>query len=299
MQTVLMYSYKGGAGRTTATANVGAVLAKEFKRRVLCVDLDIESAGLGIVFGLHSRIHEPDRRCLQDVLREGPFLSDKQFEEWWPQLHFDVVRESSYAPIGGELLFIPARAAHHEAVIWKGTSGRADPWVDLMTKIRLHKKPDFVLIDSASGLTDPAVVGLQYVHWIVAFLRWNRQFLEGTLEAVQFILGKTQKVVRLDNIEKILLVPTAVPELRPGQEELERLLEASQRRLRTELEIEREERIELLQAIPESSWLKWYEKVLPFEPELNEDQRMALEGYRRVARWLVETSDRASEARRT
>jgi MinD-like ATPase involved in chromosome partitioning or flagellar assembly len=40
------YSYKGGAGRTMALANVGVTLAS-WGYSVLCVDWDLEAPGLG------------------------------------------------------------------------------------------------------------------------------------------------------------------------------------------------------------------------------------------------------------
>ena len=47
---ITFYSYKGGAGRSLALANVAWILASRGKR-VLCVDWDLEAPGLHRYFG--------------------------------------------------------------------------------------------------------------------------------------------------------------------------------------------------------------------------------------------------------
>lgn len=285
----LMYSYKGGAGRTTATANIAAVLAKDFGKRVVCIDLDIESAGLAVVFRVQHKLGEGGRRCLQDVLRRKAFRSQREFEEWWPTLHVDVGTQEHLAP--GMLLFIPSRAAHHESVEWGDRSRAGDPIDDLLSYIRVCNRPDFVLMDSASGLSDPACVGLGCANSVVNFLRWNRQFLQGTIEAAKFILSTSEPGGNLTHIKKLLLVPTAVPEIGADEIELQHSLEANQRRIKLELDIETDSRVELLDPIPESRWLKWEERILAFESHPRAGDKEVLAAYHQVAAKLIETAE--------
>jgi hypothetical protein len=49
MKTITFYSYKGGVGRSLALANVATLLAR-MKRRVFCLDLDLEAPGLQYKF---------------------------------------------------------------------------------------------------------------------------------------------------------------------------------------------------------------------------------------------------------
>ncbi len=54
-KVVTVTSGKGGVGKTTATANLGAALA-EFGNKVVCIDADIGLRNLDVVMGLENRI---------------------------------------------------------------------------------------------------------------------------------------------------------------------------------------------------------------------------------------------------
>src|SRR3989442_2457855 len=49
-KVIAVHSFKGGTGKTTLTANIAAVLAKN--RRVGVMDLDLSGPGLHVLFGL-------------------------------------------------------------------------------------------------------------------------------------------------------------------------------------------------------------------------------------------------------
>jgi Mrp family chromosome partitioning ATPase len=64
MKVITCFSYKGGAGRTVAAANIATALAsikeaaaikKPLKRKVALLDLDVFSAGTHRVFGISSQ----------------------------------------------------------------------------------------------------------------------------------------------------------------------------------------------------------------------------------------------------
>ena len=77
---IVLTSGKGGVGKTTTTANLGATLAKRGKR-VILIDADIGLRNLDLVLGLEKRIvfdlvEVAEGRC---QLRQA-LIKDKRFE---------------------------------------------------------------------------------------------------------------------------------------------------------------------------------------------------------------------------
>ena len=64
-EVIVVTSGKGGVGKTTTTANIGAALALEGKRVVL-IDTDVGLRNLDLVMGLENRV----LYTLVDVIEE-------------------------------------------------------------------------------------------------------------------------------------------------------------------------------------------------------------------------------------
>ncbi|NIS82151.1 MAG: septum site-determining protein MinD [Anaerolineales bacterium] len=83
VKVITITSGKGGVGKTTATANIGAALA-EMGLRVVCIDADIGLRNLDVVMGLENRIvydlvDVVEGRC---KLRQA-MIRDKRLEEFY------------------------------------------------------------------------------------------------------------------------------------------------------------------------------------------------------------------------
>jgi len=120
---ITITSGKGGVGKTTATANIGAALAK-LGKKVVCLDADIGLRNLDVVLGLENRIvydlvDVVEGRCR---LRQA-MIKDKQLPE---------------------LSLIPAAQTRDKSAV------SPSDMVKLCDELR--EEADFVIIDSPAGI---------------------------------------------------------------------------------------------------------------------------------------------------
>ncbi|TQQ81955.1 cell division ATPase MinD [Halonotius roseus] len=120
-QVFAVASAKGGVGKTTTTANVGAILA-ETGADVVVIDGDISMANLGAALGIES-----PPTTLHDVLRGDATPS-----------------EATYEGPGG-VYVVPGDTA-------LSSYASADP-AELPSVLRTHSQADYVLIDVGAGVS--------------------------------------------------------------------------------------------------------------------------------------------------
>ncbi|MFQ3477185.1 P-loop NTPase [Halonotius sp. F2-221B] len=120
-QVFAVASAKGGVGKTTTTANVGAILA-ETGADVVVIDGDISMANLGATLGIES-----PPTTLHDVLRGDATPS-----------------EATYEGPGG-VYVVPGDTA-------LSSYASADP-EELPSVLRTHSQADYVLIDVGAGVS--------------------------------------------------------------------------------------------------------------------------------------------------
>lgn len=163
METVAFYSYKGGVGRTLLVANTAQFLAMS-GCRVVAIDLDLEAPGL------HQKLGTPD---IFGRARNGELAGavDALLCSIEGKCQVESLREYSFAvdlPASGagSLVLIPAGAAPSH-VYWeklerlnillrtkKRGGGLLEAVLDLQARIEDEFSPDFLLIDSRTGITE-------------------------------------------------------------------------------------------------------------------------------------------------
>jgi septum site-determining protein MinD len=91
-QVIGILSGKGGVGKTTVVANLGAALSDEFEKNVAILDSNISSSHLGLHFGMY----EDPKTTLRDVMRKNMHVSYATYVH--PQTGIRIVP----APLNGE-----------------------------------------------------------------------------------------------------------------------------------------------------------------------------------------------------
>jgi MinD-like ATPase involved in chromosome partitioning or flagellar assembly len=233
MQTITFYSYKGGVGRSLVLANVAIYLAK-FGQKVFALDFDLESPGLHYKF-------IPKRNERKEKIKQGAvdlihrFAATDYGNNVLPESLLDYTveierREDS----GGSITLLPAGNVPSKEY-WQKLAGinwkelfyaEADEslplgipfFLELKERIRNEFSPDFLLIDSRTGITEIGGIATTILPDNVICLMVNN---EENLEGARAVLRAIRKAPRLSNQTTVEILPilTRIPEMEKSEEE--------------------------------------------------------------------------------
>lgn len=212
MFTVTFYSYKGGVGRTLALANVAYALATEgSKARVVMLDLDLEAPGLDTLTPFAGGKATARGGILEYI---AEYMNDPEPNpEALPSL-LPYVREVDAIP---KLMMIPAgkKDERYQELLacldwqsfYKDRQGYRF-FEQFKQKIRDELNPDYLLVDSRTGLADVAgITTHQLADLVVLVFNLNRQNLDGIKGCYHSIVS-APKPRRI----KVMLVASPVPQ---------------------------------------------------------------------------------------
>lgn len=217
---IVLFSIKGGVGRSTALAATAWWLAQAGKR-VLVLDLDLESPGLS------SSLLPPDRQPkygITDWLVED--LVDNA------DAVFDSLIATSDLSHDGEIYVVPAHGADPGEYVGKlgrvwmpkaQADGTREPWSSrlqrLLQALEERIRPDVVLIDSRAGIDEVAstcvtdlganlvllfaLEGSQtWSGYRILFEHWRRAGVAGLIrERLKSVAAMVPEVDRIDYLE--------------------------------------------------------------------------------------------------
>jgi chromosome partitioning protein len=150
-------NHKGGVGKTTGTANLGAALA-QMGERVLLIDADPQS-NLGEAFGVDDA-GQPGLR-LEDLLTEPSW--ERPPPVWTTRLDGDT---GTVLPLAGGIHMIPCTAELADTVAQltniAGAEGRLRELVSLYQPLY-----DWILIDTPPGLGALSSMAMLAARWII------------------------------------------------------------------------------------------------------------------------------------
>jgi tetratricopeptide (TPR) repeat protein len=211
MKTITFYSYKGGVGRSLTLANMANRLA-EFGKSVCLLDFDLEAPGLHLKF--ESEIKMPITKGLVDYVysyaKEG-ILPDSI-------LPF-TTRLQLYN--NNNVHLIPAGAIHSDEY-WKQLSSidwynlvYENPnsisfFLDLKQKIKKEIKPDFLLIDSRTGISEMSGITISLLaDEVIIVSANNRENLMGSKKIIDFLQNREKSI--MGKVPKVSFVLSRIP----------------------------------------------------------------------------------------
>src|SRR5579864_6949311 len=161
MQTITFYSYKGGTGRSLALANAARYLAR-LGFKVVALDCDLEAPGLHYKFSTNSDGSPLDVKTgVIDFL--DSFVVDGEVSCPLKNFTLDVSVPGIDKPL---VQLIPAGHVlsteywsklssinWHDLFYSKGAKG-VQVFLELKSRILHELEPDFLLVDSRTGITE-------------------------------------------------------------------------------------------------------------------------------------------------
>ncbi len=212
MKTITFYSYKGGVGRSLALVNIASRLA-EFGRKVCMLDFDLEAPGLQYKF---PEIEEATvQNGIVDYIYEfanlGILPSDIK----------NFALPLSIPPSKTSAILIPAGNTNSKQY-WKKLS--SINWFDLLyknenglvflldlkEKIKSQIKPDYLLIDSRTGISEMSGIALSLLaDEVVIVAANNKENLNGSRRIIDSIINSKNLIS--DQPPKVTFVLSRIP----------------------------------------------------------------------------------------
>lgn len=213
MKTITFYSYKGGVGRTLALSNIATRLA-ELGKKVFLIDFDFEAPGLPFKFKSFKR--QNIKAGLVDYLYQYSIKNNLP----------DSIKEYTYAIKLGkgakELTLLPAGDtsskdywSHLALINWHEMFYRNDSrglelFLDLKNKIIKEFNPDFLLIDSRTGITEISGITISiFADEVAIFFANNIEGLDGTARVINAIMSPENNLIKAQ--PKINLILSRIP----------------------------------------------------------------------------------------
>jgi tetratricopeptide (TPR) repeat protein len=198
MHTLSFYSYKGGVGRSLAVYYMAEQLAKRGKK-VVVADFDFEAPGLPYKF----KVKQEDIKIgMVDYVHH--FTTNRKLPE---SLEPYLVKVEMRGKPKGEVWMIPAGAAmersywrkmneidwHHLVYGQKGI-GVLFFW-EWKLRLETEFKPDVLLIDSRTGVTDLSIITLQLLADQAVILGVNN---EENLDGCRLVMESLERAPKFD-----------------------------------------------------------------------------------------------------
>ncbi len=303
MKTISFFSYKGGAGRSTLAYNVIPVLANEHifptaEAPIIVVDTDVDSCGMSYLLKAEKKV--TDTNCIQHLLG-APFDSQPI------NSIMDHPFISQLIPVGNAygyeedeaILLLPAKDNKNIGKDAKNNyaeNGSFSYMESLSSFLEVCDDAGIpaVIFDSSVGNTALANISNEAATIIVCVMRPTIQFVNGTR---RYLLGVENDEKMFSSDKHIVVVPNVIPQNDVVINNLH-YPDAAISKIRIDFSTDFEDSImhnyhlDMLDpdefGIPAVNRFMWVEDVLYTKRDLNENEKVALQRYKKLARIINE-----------
>ena len=233
MQVITFYSYKGGVGRTLALANIAQRLANDFGKTVAVMDFDLEAPGLHYKFQTkYSELKIEEG--LVDYIYE--YAINGKVEQFIEPFSTKILQYNHSAK---PIYIIPAGNTNSSeywrklaAIDWhnlfyKPNSQGVNFILNLKKQIETELKPDFLLIDSRTGITEISGITISLLadDCVVVSVN-NNENIAGSKQVIDSIKSPENAFFKTPNVHFVLSrIPYSTdPDIRGREIELKEFL---------------------------------------------------------------------------
>lgn len=309
MKTITFYSYKGGVGRSLALVNIASRLV-EFGKKVCVLDFDLEAPGLHLKFQVPETSEES--KGIVDYLYDFSTLGivGESLVGYSVNVQLSKKNES--------LVLIPAGNPNSSEywrklssinwfdMIYENPNGLAF-FLNLKETIKNDFNPDFLLIDSRTGISEMSGISLSLLaDEIVIISANNRENLEGARRIIKSLNSEENKL--FDESPNLHFVLSRIPFTNKPEDKIKevQLLSKIKREylgpyisdiniIHSDRELEEVEKIKIASFIDESvsqismDYLKLFEKIT--SPYLSESELAKFNNLRLAEKYLAQANN--------
>lgn len=312
--TLSFFSYKGGAGRSTLCFNIIPILATEYfkptkEKPMIVIDTDVDSCGMSYLVGVEKKDITTEN-CVQHLLSAGcdtsPTIRSIAAHPFLSKL-CPVGNAYGY-PINEAILLMPAKDGM--AITGRDNYGDKDePFskkIDSFLTVCNNLGVPAVIFDSAVGNTATANISNEAANVIICCMRPTTQFTDGTerfLRSLESMDGSDS--AKTFSKKNIILVPNAIPR---GESMIngDKYPETAFSKIRNNFENKFSDEFtfhhyhfDMLDkrefGIPVVDRFMWCEDILYTRDDLDENEQMALQRYKKLAGVINEVLENADD----
>lgn len=215
MKTITFYSYKGGVGRSLALSHIATRLA-ELHKKVCVIDFDLDAPGLRFKFQdyvIQKKIERGIVDYIYDYSSKG--VIPKSLNDYIVQLIPQNVQSGpihffSAGDIESDEYWKKLSMIRWADLFYSENSNGIRFFLDLKAKIEKELKPDVLLIDSRTGITDVSGITLKlFADEIVVLAVDNKENIWGTKKILRSLLKQSHPLLKKN--PKVLFALTRLP----------------------------------------------------------------------------------------